>query len=54
MYWLALILLFIPFVIMLPVKVYGKKNFNKKQKYIVVFKNSSKNLKVFSIITAGI
>lgn len=41
MYWLAFVIAFIPLLIMLPIKVYGKQNFKRKQKYIIVFNHQS-------------
>lgn len=41
MYWILFVILFIPFFILLPTKVYGKKNVKKGQKYIIAFNHQS-------------
>ena len=41
MYWFIFIIIFIPMFILLPTKVYGKKNIKKGQKYIIVFNHQS-------------
>lgn len=41
MFWFLFILLFIPLSLIVPVKVYGKKNIKKKQKYVVICNHQS-------------
>ena len=41
MFWLVYILVIIPVLIIAPVKIIGKKNYNKKQKYILVCNHQS-------------
>ena len=41
MYWVLFVLVFVPFLIIAPVKVFGKKNIKKGQKYIVVCNHKS-------------
>lgn len=40
-FWLVFVVVFIPFSIFYPVKVYGKKNFDKSKKYILVCNHQS-------------
>lgn len=41
LYWIVFIILFIPLSLILPVKVFGKKNIEKKHNYIFVFNHQS-------------
>ena len=40
-FWLLYIIIVVPFSIIFPVKIYGKKNFNKKNKYVLVSNHQS-------------
>ena len=41
MYWVLFVLFFVPFLFIVPVKVFGRKNIKKGQKYIVVCNHKS-------------
>ncbi|MBQ3213803.1 MAG: 1-acyl-sn-glycerol-3-phosphate acyltransferase [Clostridia bacterium] len=41
LFWLFFVLLSLPILICVPVKIYGKKNYNKKKNYIIVSNHQS-------------
>ena len=41
LYWILFILVSLPILVCIPVKIFGKKNYNKKQSYIIVSNHQS-------------